>query len=56
MVVALAAELIGIGQRAMEMAVEYAKEREQFGRPIGAYQGVSHAARACCSTSRRRAR
>ena len=26
----------------MEMAVEYAKEREQFGRPIGAYQGVSH--------------
>ncbi len=40
--VALAAELVGIGQRAMEMAVEYAKEREQFGRPIGAYQGVSH--------------
>jgi alkylation response protein AidB-like acyl-CoA dehydrogenase len=27
----------------MDMAVEYAKEREQFGRPIGAYQGVSHA-------------
>ena len=25
------------------MAVEYAKEREQFGRPIGAYQAVSHA-------------
>ena len=24
------------------MAVEYAKEREQFGRPIGAYQAVSH--------------
>jgi alkylation response protein AidB-like acyl-CoA dehydrogenase len=24
------------------MAVAYAKEREQFGRPIGAYQGVSH--------------
>ena len=43
MVVAVAAELVGIGQRAMEMAVEYAKEREQFGRPIGAYQGVSHA-------------
>ena len=26
----------------MEMAVEYAKDRKQFGRPIGAYQAVSH--------------
>jgi alkylation response protein AidB-like acyl-CoA dehydrogenase len=41
-VVALAAELTGIAQRAMELAVDYAKEREQFGRPIGAYQAVSH--------------
>jgi alkylation response protein AidB-like acyl-CoA dehydrogenase len=40
--VALAAELTGVAQRAMEMAVEYAKERKQFGRPIGAYQAVSH--------------
>jgi alkylation response protein AidB-like acyl-CoA dehydrogenase len=40
--VALAAELVGIAQRAQEMAVSYAKEREQFGRPIGAYQAVSH--------------
>jgi alkylation response protein AidB-like acyl-CoA dehydrogenase len=40
--VALAAELVGVSQRAMEMAVEYAKERKQFDRPIGAYQGVSH--------------
>jgi len=40
--VALAAELTGIAQRAMEMAVSYAKEREQFDRPIGAYQAVSH--------------
>lgn len=40
--VALAAELVGVGQRAMEMAVEYARERQQFGRPIGAYQAVSH--------------
>jgi alkylation response protein AidB-like acyl-CoA dehydrogenase len=40
--VAVAAELTGIAQRAMEMAVSYAKEREQFGRPIGAYQAVSH--------------
>jgi alkylation response protein AidB-like acyl-CoA dehydrogenase len=40
--VAFAAELVGIAQRAQEMAVGYAKEREQFGRPIGAYQAVSH--------------
>jgi alkylation response protein AidB-like acyl-CoA dehydrogenase len=41
-VVAVSAELVGVAQRAMEMAVDYAKEREQFGRPIGAYQAVSH--------------
>jgi alkylation response protein AidB-like acyl-CoA dehydrogenase len=40
--VAIAAELTGIAQRAMEMAVEYAKDRKQFDRPIGAYQAVSH--------------
>jgi alkylation response protein AidB-like acyl-CoA dehydrogenase len=40
--VALAAELTGIAQRALEIAVDYAKERQQFGRPIGAYQAVSH--------------
>ena len=39
---ALAAELTGVAQRAMEWAVQYAKERKQFGRPIGAYQAVSH--------------
>jgi alkylation response protein AidB-like acyl-CoA dehydrogenase len=39
---AVAAELTGVGQRAMEMAVDYARERKQFGRPIGAYQAVSH--------------
>ena len=43
LLVAVAAELVGIAQRALDMAVDYAKEREQFGRPIGAYQGVSHA-------------
>ena len=37
------AESVGVAQRTMEMAVDYAKEREQFGRPIGAYQAVSHA-------------
>jgi len=40
--VAIAGELTGIAQRAMEMAVEYARERQQFGRPIGSYQAVSH--------------
>jgi alkylation response protein AidB-like acyl-CoA dehydrogenase len=38
-----AAESVGIAQRAMEMAVAYAKERKQFDRPIGSYQAVSHA-------------
>jgi alkylation response protein AidB-like acyl-CoA dehydrogenase len=40
--VAVAAELLGVAQRAMEMSVEYAKERHQFGRPVGAYQAVAH--------------
>ena len=40
--VALSAELVGLAQRAMNLAVDYAKERQQFGRPIGAYQAVSH--------------
>ncbi len=40
--VAIAAELTGIAQRTMEMAVDYARERKQFDRPIGAYQAVSH--------------
>jgi alkylation response protein AidB-like acyl-CoA dehydrogenase len=39
---ALAAETVGVAQRAMEMAVEYARDRKQFGRPIGSYQAVSH--------------
>ncbi|MEJ7876047.1 MAG: acyl-CoA dehydrogenase family protein [Solirubrobacterales bacterium] len=40
--IAMSAELVGVAQRALDMAVEYAKERQQFGRPIGAYQAVSH--------------
>jgi alkylation response protein AidB-like acyl-CoA dehydrogenase len=39
---AVAAELVGVAQRTMEMAVDYARERKQFGRPIGSYQAVSH--------------
>ena len=40
--VALAAELTGGMQRSMEIAVEYAKTRKQFGKPIGGYQAVQH--------------
>jgi alkylation response protein AidB-like acyl-CoA dehydrogenase len=40
--IALAAELVGIGQWAMETAVAYAKDRKQFDRPIGSYQAVAH--------------
>jgi alkylation response protein AidB-like acyl-CoA dehydrogenase len=40
---ALALEAVGIAQRMLELSVEHAKTREQFGRPIGVYQAVSHA-------------
>ena len=39
---AISAETVGVAQKAMEMAVEYARDRKQFGRPIGSYQAVSH--------------
>lgn len=38
----VAAMQVGLAQRALEMIVEYAKERHTFGRPIGAYQAVRH--------------
>jgi hypothetical protein len=40
---ALSLEAAGIAQKALELAVDYAKNREQFGRKIGVYQAVSHA-------------
>ena len=40
--VALCAEMTGGMQRTMEIAVEYAKTRKQFGKPIGQYQAVQH--------------
>ena len=40
--VGLAAEQVGGAQRALEMAVDYAKTREQFGRPIGSFQAIKH--------------
>ncbi len=38
----LACEAAGLTQRALDLAVEHAKTRTQFDRPIGSYQGVSH--------------
>lgn len=40
--VALAAEQVGGAQRCMEMSVDYAKTRHQFGRPIGSFQAIKH--------------
>jgi alkylation response protein AidB-like acyl-CoA dehydrogenase len=40
--VALAAEQLGGAQRALDMAVEYAKVRRQFDRPIGSFQAIKH--------------
>ncbi len=37
-----AAQLIGCSRRMLDMAVQYAKDREQFGKPIGAQQAVKH--------------
>jgi alkylation response protein AidB-like acyl-CoA dehydrogenase len=39
---ALALEAIGAGSRALELAVEHARTREQFGKPIGAFQAIAH--------------
>jgi len=40
--VALAAEQVGGAQRCLDMAVDYAKTRIQFGRPIGSFQAIKH--------------
>jgi len=39
---ALALEAVGVAQRVLEWGLEHARTREQFGRPIGSYQAVSH--------------
>jgi alkylation response protein AidB-like acyl-CoA dehydrogenase len=38
----LCAEMIGGGQKVLETSTDYAKTRQQFGKPIGIYQAVSH--------------
>jgi alkylation response protein AidB-like acyl-CoA dehydrogenase len=38
----LSLEAVGIASKVLELAVDYARTREQFGRPIGVYQAVSH--------------
>jgi alkylation response protein AidB-like acyl-CoA dehydrogenase len=40
--VALAAEQVGGAQRILDLAVDYAKNRYQFGRPIGGFQAIKH--------------
>jgi alkylation response protein AidB-like acyl-CoA dehydrogenase len=40
--VAISAELVGVCDRALQMTVEYVKDRKQFGVPVGSFQAVSH--------------
>jgi alkylation response protein AidB-like acyl-CoA dehydrogenase len=40
--VGAAAEMLGAARRCMEMSVEYAKVRQQFGQPIGSFQAIKH--------------
>jgi alkylation response protein AidB-like acyl-CoA dehydrogenase len=39
---AVSAEMLGAAERVLEMTVQYAKDRVQFGRPIGSFQAVKH--------------
>jgi alkylation response protein AidB-like acyl-CoA dehydrogenase len=39
---ALASEQVGVAERCLDMSVDYAKTRVQFGRPIGSFQAIKH--------------
>lgn len=41
-IILLAAQAIGGAERALEMTVEYAKTRQQFDKPLGAFQAIAH--------------
>lgn len=38
----ICAELVGIGERLLEMTVDYVRQRIQFGRPVGSFQAIKH--------------
>jgi alkylation response protein AidB-like acyl-CoA dehydrogenase len=42
--IAVSAELVGIGDRVIELTLDYLRQREQFGRPIGSFQALQHRA------------
>lgn len=42
--IGLAAEQVGVAERALDLAVEYTKERQQFGKAVGSFQGIKHRA------------
>ena len=41
-IVSVSSELVGVCDRAVQMTVDYVKDRKQFGVPVGSYQAVSH--------------
>jgi alkylation response protein AidB-like acyl-CoA dehydrogenase len=41
-IIRAAAQAMGGAERALELAVQYAKDRQQFGKPLGAFQAISH--------------
>ncbi len=41
-IVLLAAQSVGAARRALELTVQYAKDRHQFGKPLGAFQAIAH--------------